>query len=75
MWPSPPLLPHQQKASLYSTLIWFEQISCPSHHTSLNDLQQMCIRGKVTALVLPAAGEVHSGSLAFLEKEFPHKMG
>ena len=75
MWPfSPPLLPHQQKASLHSTLIWFEQTPCPSHHVSLNDFQQMCIERKVTALVLPAAGE-STRALGFFGERISHKNG
>ena len=66
------LLPHQQKASLNSTLIRFEQTPCPSHHTALNDLQQMCIERKVTALVLLTAGET-TRVRVFFGGSIPHR--
>ena len=68
------LLPHQQKASLNSTLIRFKQTPCPSHHTALNDLQQMCIERKVTALVLLTAGET-TRVLVFFGGSIPHRNG
>lgn len=68
------LLPHQQKASLNSTLIRIEQTPCPSHHTALNDLQQMCIGRKVTALVLLTAGET-TRVLVFFGGSIPHRNG
>ena len=75
MWPfSHPLLHHQHKASLNSTLIWFEQTPCPSHHTAPNDLQQICIERKVTALVLLTAGETPR-VLGFFGERIPHRNG